>query len=78
MYNLTEYNHNYTKTSGIYGNTSKITVMITCHLNDSESFILKLRFTNNTGGAGTANVETAVPLNFLSNIWRIPKMLLIN
>ena len=52
--------------------------MITCHLNDAESFILKLRFTNNTGGAGTANVETAVPLNFLSNIWRIPEMLLIN
>ena len=45
---------------------------------DSNSFKINLRFTNNTGNNGTANVKVAKPLKYLRNSWKTPEMLLKN
>ena len=45
---------------------------------DSNSFKINLRFTNNTGNNGIANVKVAKPLKYLRNSWKTPEMLLKN
>ena len=77
MYNLTEYSDNYFKTSGrlwqYYRDEPND------NLTDSESFKYKIKITGNTPAAGNIkDVETIVPLKYLSSFWRTLEMPLIN
>ena len=69
MYNLIEYNDNYSKSSGSlwqYYNDVAYD-----NLADSESLKSKIKITGNTAADGnTKNVEIIVPLKYLSNFWR--------
>ena len=86
MYNLTEYSDNYSKTSGILfqycreipavDNDGAVTDFAEANATDSSN--LKVKLTCQTGNDGTKNVETMVPLKYLSNFWRTPEMPLIN
>ena len=93
MYNLTEYNDNYSKTSGRLWQYCKqipavdddIDITDFNGANATESFNLKKKITgqitanNNDGNiAGRVNVEIMVPLKYLSNFWRTLEMPLIN
>ena len=76
MYNLIEYSDNYSKTSE--------SLWQYCedgpndNLADSESFKSKVKITGNTPNDGnTKDVETIVPLKYLSNFWRTLEMPLI-
>ena len=76
MYNLMEYRHNYSKTSGsLYrfcrGEPNNI-------ITDSESFEFKLKFLDNTNNEDIINAQIAVPLKYLSNFRRTLEMPLIN
>ena len=68
MHNLVEYSDNYSKTSG--------SLYQFCRddekdpITDSGSFEFKSRPLNNTNNAGAVNVETIIPLKYLSNFWR--------
>ena len=74
--NLIEYRHNYSKTSGsLYqfcnsepNNTIK----------DFESFKSKSKFIDNTDNESIINAKEAVPLKFVSNLWRTLEVHLIN
>ena len=76
MHNLVEYSDNYSKTSG--------SLYQFCRddekdpITDSGSFEFKSRPLNNTNNAGAVNVETIIPLKYLSNFWRTPAMPLNN
>ena len=77
MYNLIEYNDNYSRTSG--------TLWKYCrddpndNITQYESFKYKLKITRKTPAAGnTSDVKMAVPLKYLSNFWRTLEMPLIN
>ena len=77
MYNLIEYCDNYAQTSGglyqcyKYGPNDNIA--------DSESFKSKVKIRGETSAAGsTKDVETIVPLKYLSNFRRTLEMPLIN
>ena len=77
MYNLIKYSDNYSKTSEnlwqYYRNEPND------NLADSESSKSKIKITGNSPADGnTKNVETIVPLKYLSNFWRTLKMPLIN
>ena len=77
MYNLIEYSDNYSKTSGsllqYYRDEPND------NLADSESFKSKIKITGKTPAAGNEeNVETRVPLKYLSNFSRTLEMPLIN
>ena len=77
MYNLIEYSDNYLKTSGSLWKYYRDEPGDD-DLEDSESFKSKVKITGNTPANGnTKNVETMVPLNYLSNFWRTPQMTLI-
>ena len=71
-----EYSDNYTKRSGTlwqYHKDDRNNNLI-----DSESFKFKVRITGRAPADGnTKDVEIVVPLNYLSNFWRTPKMPLI-
>ena len=77
MYNLIEYNDNYSKTSASlwqyqrdYPNNN---------LTDSESFESKIKITGNTPADGNRkDVEIAVSLKYLSNFCRTLEMQLIS
>ena len=77
MYNLIEYSDNYWKASGNlwqYYNDDP-----NDDITQSESFKYKIKLTGKTPAAGhTKDVEIIVPLKYLSNFWRTPKMPLIN
>ena len=93
MYNLIEYSHNYSKTSGslwLYckeipavnndGNIVDFDVA-----NATDSFNFKTKVTDQTAAnnndaniAGRLDVEIMVPLKYLSNFWRTLEMPLIN
>ena len=77
MYNLIEYSDNYSKTS----------VSLWQHYKDdpndnkvqSESFKAKIKITGKTSADGNMkDVETIVPLKYLSNFWRTAEMPLRN
>ena len=86
MYNLIEYSDNYSKTPGSLcqycedipevDNNNAIANFAENNLTDSFNF--KVKMTGQTGDNGTKNVETMVPLKYLSNFWRTLEMPLIN
>ena len=85
MYNLIEYSDNYAKTSGSLWqycldkpalNNGAIVDFANDNLTDSFNF--QVKFTGQTGGNGSKNVEIMVPLKCLSNFWRTLEMPLIN
>ena len=86
MYNLIEYNNNYSKTSGslwqyckdipaVDNNNASVNF---AENNRADSFNFKVKITSQTGDDGTKNIEIMVPLKYLSNFWRTLEMLLIN
>ena len=76
MYNLIEYSKIYSKTSGRLWQYYKDEP--NDYLADSESFKSKVKITGNTPKDGnTKDVETIVPLKYLSNFWRTLEMPLI-
>ena len=85
MYNLIEYNDNYAKTIGSLWqyckdiparNNNAIIIFAAGNLTDSFNF--KAKITGQTGDDGTKDVETMVPLKYLSNFWRTLEIPLIN
>ena len=93
MYNLIEYNDNYSKTSGSLWQYCKEMPAINNDgnivdfngANATDSFNFKTKITgqtaanNNNGNiAGRVDVEIMVPLKYLSNFWRTLEMHLIN
>ena len=76
MYNLIEYSDNYSKTSGSLWQYFKD--IPSDNLARSESFKYKVKITEKTPNNGnTKDVETIVPLKYLSNFWRTLEMPLI-
>ena len=93
MYNLIEYNDNYSKTSGSLWQYCKEIPAVNNDgnivdfngANATDSFNFKTKITgqtaadNNNGNiAGRVDVEIMVPLKYLSNFWRTLEMPLIN
>ena len=87
MYNLIEYSDNYSKTSGslwqyckdipaVDDNNNAIVNFTDNNLTDPFNF--KVKITGQTGDDGTKNVETMVPLSYLSVFWRSLELPLIN
>ena len=77
MYNLIEYNDNYSKTCGSLWQYYKDDP--NDNLTDSSSFKSKVKVTGNTSAAvNTKDVEIIVPLKYLSSFWRTLEMSLIN
>ena len=77
IYNLIEYNDNYSKTSGSLWHYYRDDP--NNNLTDSESFKSKVKITGMTPNDGnTKDVEIMVPLKYLSNFWRTLEMPLIN
>ena len=77
MYNLIEYSDNYSKTSGSLWQYYKDDP--NDNITQSESFKSKVKITGkNPADRNTKDIETIVPLKYLSNFWRTLKMLLIN
>ena len=82
MYNLIEYSDNYSDTSGSLRNFKRDAIInnedITNN-NNAPSFKYKANIIGNTENSGTKNgVKIAVPLKYLSNVWRSLEMPLIN
>ena len=74
MYNLTEYNDNYSKTSESLWQYYKDDP--NDNLTDSESFKTKVKITGKTpNNRNTKDVEIIVPLKYLSNFWRTLEIL---
>ena len=86
MYNLIEYSDNYSKISGsLWKYTKDIptvdnnnAIVNFANNNLTDSFIFKVKMNSQTGGNGTKNIETMIPLKYLSNFWRTLGMPLIN
>ena len=77
MYNLTEYSHNYSKTSGSLWQYYRDEP--NDNLADSKSFKSKVKITRSTpAGGNTKDVKITVPLKYLSNFSRTLEMPLIN
>ena len=77
MYNLIEYNDNYSKISGSLWQYYRDEP--NDDLADSESFKSKIKITGKTPAAGNEkDVEIMVPLKYLSNFWRTLEIPLIN
>ena len=77
LYNLIEYNDNYSKTSGSLWQYYKGEP--NDNLVDSESPKSKVKITGKTPAAvNTKGVEIIAPLKYLSNFWRALEMPLIN
>ena len=75
MYNLIEYSHNYSKTSGRLWKYYKDEP--NDNLTDSELFKSKIKTTGNNPADGNTkdDVEIMVPLKYLSNFWRFLELL---
>ena len=85
MYNLIEYNSNYSETTGnlwFYSKDEATNFDADIANNNFNSFEYNARLLGNTNANelnGILKNETiAVSLKYLSNFWRSPKMLLIN
>ena len=87
MYNLIEYNDNYSKTSGnlwqyckdIPAVNNAGNIVDFTATNTSDSFKFKTKITGQTNNDGRIDgVEIMVLLKYLSNFWRTLEMLLIN
>ena len=86
MYNLIEYNDNYSKTSGSLWQYSKDIPAVNNNggiinfygANATDSFNFKAKITGQINNDGEINnAEIMVPLNYLSNFWRTLEMPLI-
>ena len=87
MYNLLEYNDNYSKSSGsiwrhskdIWARNNAWDNVIFNGANATDSFSFKPKITGKTNNdGGKENVEIMVALKYLSNFWRTLEMPLIN
>ena len=87
MYNLIEYNDNYSKTSRSLWqyyrdepslNVAGAIIDFPDSNNNNALFKFKEKITDQTGNDGTEDFEIIVPLVYLSNFWRTLKMPLIN
>ena len=81
MYNLIEYNDNYSDTSGSLWQFKRDEVTINADVSNDNapSFKYKANLIGNTKANGTKNgVKIAVPLKYLSNSWRSLEMPSIN
>ena len=87
MYNLIEYNNNYSKTSGNLWQYCKEIPAVDYagniadfnEANATESFNFKTKITAQTNDDGRKyDVEIMVPLKYLSNFWRTLEMPLVN
>ena len=77
MYSLIEYSDNYSKTSENLWQYHKDEP--NNNTEDSQSFKSKVKIMGKAPNDGNSkNVQTIVPLKYLSNFWRILEMLLIN
>ena len=78
MYNLIEYNDNYSKTSGSLWQYCKDILAVNnngaiidfTEDNLTDSFDFKVKMTGQTGNNGTKDAEIMVPLKYLRNFWR--------
>ena len=88
-YNVIEYSNNYPKASGILWQYCKVELDLNTNnniidfngANNTDLFNLKIKTTGQIGKVEqttTKNVEIVVPLECLSNIWRIIEVPLIN
>ena len=80
IYNLIEYNKNYSKSTGslwnYHSNEPKSGVVgdINCSMKDSKIFNYETSITGRLEGSNTENeVETVVPLKHLSNFFEITR-----
>ena len=82
MYNLIEYNDNYSDTSGSLWCFKRDEINNNANVSNDDnapSFKYKASNIGNTENNGTKNgVKRAVPLKYLSNFWRSLEMRLIN
>ena len=86
MYNLIEYNDNYSKTSGSLWQYCKEIPAINNNgaivdfngANATDSFNFKTKITGQTDDDGITNIEIMIRLKYLSNFWRTLEMPLIN
>ena len=84
MYNLIEYNDNYSKTSGSLWQYYRDEPALTNagapdnFPDNNASFKYKQKLTGSTGNNGTNAVKLMVPLKYLSNFWRTCEMLSVN
>ena len=82
IYNLIEYSDNYSDTSGSLWDFKRDEIVNNADVtndNNAPSFKYKANLIGNTENNGTKNgVKIAVPLKYLSNIWRSLEMPLIN
>ena len=77
VYNFTEYNDNYSKTSGSLWQYCKDKPAVNDNgnivdfngENATDSFNFKTKITGQTNDDGIINIERMVPLNYLSNFW---------
>ena len=76
MYNLIEYNDNYSKTSGSLHQFCRDEP--NNNITDSKSFKFKSNFLDNTNNEGAINAKIAAPLKYLSNFWITLEMSLVN
>ena len=76
MYSLIKYRDNYSKTSGSLWEYFRDEP--NDNITEFESFKSKIKITGNTSKNDNRNVEIAVPLKYISNIWRTLAMPLIN
>ena len=87
MCNLTEYSDSYSKTSGSLWQYCRDEPVADANgdiddVNEANAitylFDLKAKMSSQTCNNGTKNIETMVPLKYLSNFWRFLEMLLID
>ena len=86
MYNLIEYSDNYSETSGSLWQYCKEIPAVNNDgnivdfngANATDSFNFKTKITGETNDNGIINIETMVPLKYLSNFWRTIETPLIN
>ena len=86
MYNLIEYNDNYSKTSGSLWQYCKDIPAVNNNdeivdfngANATDSFNFKTKITGQTDDDGIINIEIMISLKYLSNFWRTLEMPLIN
>ena len=84
MYSLIEYSDNYSKTSGSLWQYCKEIPAVNDAGNiadfdgATDSFNFFKKVTGQTNNYGRINIETMVPLKYLSNFWKTLEMPLIN
>ena len=77
VYNLIDYNNNYSKSSGSLWQYYRDEP--NNNLADSKSYKCKVKITGSTPATGNAkDVKIIVPLKYISNCWRTLEMPLIN